>query len=115
MIELSHVLPISSAVRSALDPMLGERAHEGEGAGDIVVGHHERRAEAVVDIIFDRAELLHDALIGPSFEGPAQIDPDQLAQDAGVNAFEIIGGNGGHCLCFPSGEEPRALGRAFSL
>ena len=84
--------------------MLGERANEGEGTGYVVVGHHKRRIEAVMDIIFDRAQFLHDPLIGPSFERSAQIDADQLPQDAGVDAFEIIGGNRGHCRCFPSRE-----------
>ena len=83
------------------DSVLGQRAHKGECARHIVVGDHERRIEAVMDVIFDRSELLHYALVGPPFEWPADIDADQLAEDAGVDAFEIVGGNSGHRRRFP--------------
>jgi hypothetical protein len=34
--------------------------------------------------------------MGPPFERPTEIDADQLAENAGVDAFEIIGANSGH-------------------
>ena len=67
-----------------------ERAHESEGAGDVVVGDDQRLVQPVVHVIFDRPELLHDLLVGPALERPAEIDAHQLAEHAGIDALEII-------------------------
>ena len=40
-----------------LRAMVLERADEGEGPGDVVVGDDQRAIEALVDIILDRPEL----------------------------------------------------------
>jgi hypothetical protein len=52
-----------------------QRAYEREGAGDVVIGDNQRRAEA---------------LVGPVLERPADIDANQLAEHRGVGAFEIV-------------------------
>ena len=92
-IELSHVLPISSAVRSAVTPCSASARTKVKVPDTSSSVTTSGAFEAVMDVIFDRSELLHDALIGPAFEWPAEIDADQLAEDAGVDAFEIVGGN----------------------
>jgi len=43
--------------------------------------------QTVMDVILDGTELLHDALISPSLEGAAEIDADELAQHAGIDAL----------------------------
>jgi hypothetical protein len=45
-----------------------------------------------VHVILDRAELLDDLLVGPALERAAEIDADQLAEDAGIDALEVIVG-----------------------
>ena len=79
-----------------LGAMLLERANEGEGSGDVVVGDDERAFEPVVDVIFDRSELANDAPVGPVLERPAEIDADQLAEHGGVGAFGIVGRQASH-------------------
>ncbi len=75
------------------DAVVLEGADEGEGAGHVVVGDHERLAEPLVDVVLDRAELAHDPLVGPSLERPPEIDPDQLAQHPGIDALEVVLGD----------------------
>src|SRR5258708_14967269 len=50
----------------------------------------QRHVAALIDIIVDRAELLHDALIGPALEGPAEIAADELAEHASIDALRVI-------------------------
>lgn len=44
----------------------------------------------VVNIIANMPEDIQDALVCPSFKGPTEIDPYQLAQHSGVDTLEII-------------------------
>src|SRR6202012_1772908 len=79
----------------------GQRARKGEGAGGVVVGDDEmvraqRDVPPLVHIEIDRTELPHDPLIGPALERTAEIDTDQLAEHAGIDAFGIIIGYGRH-------------------
>ncbi len=75
--------------------IVGERARKGEGACDVVVGDDElmvaqRHVAAVVDVVVDRPEFPEGAFVGPTLEGAAEIDADQLAEDAGIDAFGIV-------------------------
>ena len=76
--------------------MVLERANEGEGPRDVVVGDDQRAIKAVVDIIFDRAELAQDALMGPALERPPEVDADEFAEHCGIGAFRIVGRQGSH-------------------
>ena len=73
------------------------RADEGEGAADVVVGDDQTLVEFVVDVIVDLAEAFLDALVGPALEGPAEVDADDLAEHARVDALLVVGWQvGGH-------------------
>ena len=72
--------------------VVGQGAQEGEGAGDVVVGDDQGHVLALVDVVPDLAEFGHDAVVGPAFEGAAEVDADDLAEHAGVDALEIVGG-----------------------
>ena len=67
-----------------------ERAQEGKGAGDVVVGDDQGHVFALVDVVPDLAEFGHDAVVGPAFEGAAEIDADNFAEHAGVGALEVV-------------------------
>jgi hypothetical protein len=43
-----------------------------------------------MNVISNFAKLSHDTFIGPVFEWPPKIDTDDLSQDPGVDAFQVI-------------------------
>ena len=69
--------------------MIRERPNEGESSGQIVICHHERLPQPLVHVVFDLPQLLHDLLVCPALEWPTKIDADDLAQNTGVDTFEI--------------------------
>ena len=69
-----------------------ECADERERAADVVVGDDQRHVELVVDVVVDLAEALFDAFIGPALEGAAEVDADDLAEHAGIDALLVVGG-----------------------
>ena len=75
--------------------IIGERAWKQKGSGDVVIGDDQMvrpqfHIAALVDVIVDRPKLRHDAFIGPAFERAAEVDADQLAEYAGIDAFGVI-------------------------
>jgi hypothetical protein len=75
-----------------------QRAQERQRAGDVVIGLHERAAPllrgdlgASVDVVVDLPELRLDALVRPPLERTAEVDADDLAQDAGVDPLRVAG------------------------
>ena len=46
--------------------------------------------QPLVDVVFDRPELVHDPFVGPALERAAEIDADQLAEHRGVGALGIV-------------------------
>ena len=73
---------------------VGERLHERERAGDVVVRDDERLADVIVDVAVDRAPFWLDALLPPALERAAHVDADRLAEDGGVDLFLVIGKDG---------------------
>ena len=67
-----------------------ECSDEGERTRDVVVGHDKRVTEAVMNKVCDLTEFAQDPFIGPPFERAPEVDPDQLAEDAGVDAFDVV-------------------------
>ena len=57
---------------------------------DVIIGHDEWNAQAIVDVPGDLAELGGDPLVGPSLHGSAKVDADRLAQDAGIDPLLIV-------------------------
>jgi hypothetical protein len=71
--------------------IVGEGADKGEGARDIVIGYDKWHTQALMHIVGDLTKLCHDLLVGPAFKGPAQVHADDFAQNAGVDAFSVVG------------------------
>ena len=65
-------------------------ADEGECAGDVVIGDDQRHSQAIMHVVVDLAQALADGFVGPAFKGAAQVHADDLTQDAGVYAFQIV-------------------------
>ena len=80
-------MPICAGRQIGRIALVLQRAQEGEGAGDVVIGHHQRHVEPLVDIVIDLAAVLHDLLVGPAFDRAAEIDADELAEHPGIDAF----------------------------
>src|SRR6186713_3519685 len=75
---------------------------------------------ALVDVVIDRPELLHDALIGPALEGSAEIDADELAENAGIDALRVVMRNRSHLFtptfnCFARSDRPAFHDLEFQL
>jgi len=56
-----------------------QRAQEGEGAGDVVVGDDEGDSALLMDVAVDLSQLLDNHFVAPAFEGTAQVHADDLA------------------------------------
>ncbi len=67
-----------------------KRSQERERAGDVVIGHHQRRALASRQVAIDLAIGFNDLFVGPLLDRAAKIDPDQLAEHPGIDTFQII-------------------------
>jgi hypothetical protein len=77
--------------------VIRQRAQEREGPGDVVVRDDERvlalrRLDRRVagDVAPDLAEPVLDLPVRPLLERPAEVDADDLAQHAGVDALGVI-------------------------
>ena len=94
-----------------------QRADEGEGAADVVVGDDQRHVELVVDVVVDLAQAPLDGFVRPSLERAPQVDADQLAEHAGVDALLVVRGQRGHRLppLFQIGPAWPGLGQIRSL
>ena len=67
--------------------MVLQRPEEHERARQVVVGHDQRHAHLVVDVVGDLAEPLPDRPVAPALHGASQVDADQLAEHAGVDTL----------------------------
>ena len=78
--------------RRQVEPVavVGKRAQKGESTRDVVVRDDKRNLKPLVDIVGDLAQSLHDLIVGPPFEGAAQIDADHFAEHARIDAFQIV-------------------------
>ena len=70
-----------------IEAVILQRAEEHERAGQVVVGHDQRHAHLVVDVVGDQAEPLPDRPVAPALHGASQVNADQLAKHAGVDAL----------------------------
>ena len=73
-----------------LEVVVLHRPHKGERPRNVVVGNHQRHVQHVVHVVVDLAQVLIDHLDGPTFEGASQIDADNLAQHARVDALGVV-------------------------
>jgi hypothetical protein len=63
-------------------------------------------------VVIDLAQFGHDPLVGPTLEGSAQIDADDLAEDAGIDPCCVIGREchpPSFCFILSAGREPEKL------
>ena len=67
-----------------------QRPYESEGAGDVVISDDQRDVQFVVNVVVDLAQVFCDRFEGPAFKWAAQVNADELAQHASVDAFQII-------------------------
>ena len=75
------------------DPVVFQRSHEGEGAGNIVIRLDEGLAQTTVDVVVDLTEFVHDSTVRPTLERSAQVHANDFTQDAGVDAFFVVIGD----------------------
>jgi len=88
--------------------IVGERAQKAEGAGDVVVGDHQRHVKPLVDVVVDFAQFIDDLGVVPAFDWSAQEDADQLAKNARVNALYVVGSDSGRA-CVQGMTQRRAI------
>ena len=83
-------LPDLRGCDGAAVAVVGQGAQEGEGARDVVVGDDKGDVQIFVNVVVDFTEPLAENLVGPALEGAAEVDADQFAEDAGVDAFAVV-------------------------
>ena len=74
-------------------PVLGQGAHKRKGPRDVIIGDDKGRAQSLVDVIVHLAQFALDLLVGPALNRPAEINADDLSEDACIDARLIVGWN----------------------
>ena len=70
--------------------MILKGANESEGSADVVVGHDQRRVETLTDVAANLAQLREDAIKRPTLERAAEVDADDLPEDARVDPLNVV-------------------------